>query len=82
MISRRPTPILWQQPKRGKSGKTGGSRSRGGSTGPGAYHALTALTQLPRRGAPFSERMGRGELYEHYKRIGMLDVYFALFPGG
>ena len=29
------------------------------------------------------ERRGpRGELYEYYKRIGMLDVYFALFPGG
>ncbi len=82
MISRRPPPILWQKPRTGKTGKTEGSRSRGGNTGPGAYQTLTALSQLPRRGAPFSERMGRRELYEHYKRIGMLDVYFALFPGG
>jgi len=82
MISRRPPPILRHQPKKGKSGKTGGSRSRGGKTGgPGAYHALTALSQLPLR-ARFSERMGRGELYEHYKRIGMLEAYFRMFPGG
>jgi hypothetical protein len=27
------------------------------------------------------ERMGRGELYDYYKRQGMLAVYFALFPG-
>jgi len=26
--------------------------------------------------------MSKGELYEYYKRIGMLEVYFALFPGG
>ena len=43
--------------------------------------ALTALSQLPHR-ARISERMGRGELHEHYKRIGMLEVYFALFPEG
>ena len=29
-----------------------------------------------------SERMGRGELYEHYKRQGMLDIYFRMFPNG
>ena len=29
-----------------------------------------------------NERMGRGELYEHYKRQGMLDVYFRMFPNG
>ena len=81
MMSRRPPPILWHQPRKGKTGKTEGSRSRGGSAGPGAYHALTALTQLPRR-ARFSERMSRGELYEYYKRMGMVEVYFTLFPGG
>lgn len=32
----------------------------------------------PRRPGP----MSRGELYEYYKRMGCLDVYFALFPGG
>jgi len=81
MMNRRPPPILRHQPKKGKTGKTEGSRSRGGSTGPGAYHALTALSQLPHR-ARISERMGRRELFQYYKRIGMLDVYFALFPGG
>ena len=49
--------------------------------GPGAYRALAPLTQLPRRPL-FSERMSRGELYEYYKRMGMLEVYFTLFPGG
>jgi len=38
--------------------------------------------QPPRIGNHSPERMGRGELYEYYKRIGMLEVYFALFPGG
>ncbi len=81
MMSRRPPPILRHQPKKGKTGQTEGSLSRGGIKGPGAYRALTALTQLPRRPL-FSERMSRGELYEYYKRIGMLEVYFTLFPGG
>ena len=48
----------------------------------GLYDALTAPSQLPRRTAGFSKRMGRGELYEYYKRTGMLEVYFALFPAG
>ncbi len=26
--------------------------------------------------------MSRGELYAYYKRMGMLQVYFTLFPGG
>ena len=34
---------------------------------------LPTPTKLPRPGAHFPARMGRGELYEHYKRIGMLD---------
>ena len=69
-----------QQPERTKPRTT--RRTRSGSTGPGAYDALTALTQLPRRTARFSERMGLAELYEYYKRIGSLEVYFALFPSG
>jgi len=24
--------------------------------------------------------MGMGELYEHYKRLGKLDLFFAMFP--
>jgi hypothetical protein len=31
---------------------------------------------------PSAERMGRGELYEYYKRQGLLEVYFRLFPNG
>lgn len=31
---------------------------------------------------PSSERMGRGELYEYYKRQGLLEVYFRMFPNG
>jgi len=26
--------------------------------------------------------MTRGELYDYYKRIGQLEVFFGLFPGG
>lgn len=37
--------------------------------------------QPPRIGTRAPGRMGRGELFEYYKRLGMLDVYFALFPG-
>lgn len=29
-----------------------------------------------------SDRMNKGELYEYYKRLGMLEVYFSLYPGG
>ena len=29
-----------------------------------------------------SRPMGQGELYEYYKRQGLLDVFFALFPNG
>jgi hypothetical protein len=27
-----------------------------------------------------SGAMGMGGLYEHYKRLGRLDLFFALFP--
>ena len=27
-------------------------------------------------------RMAQGELYQYYKRQGLLAVYYALFPGG
>jgi hypothetical protein len=27
-----------------------------------------------------SGAMGMGELYEHYKRLGKLDLFFAMFP--
>ena len=27
-----------------------------------------------------SSPMGMGELYEHYKRLGRLDIFFAMFP--
>jgi hypothetical protein len=40
------------------------------------------LNRIPNRGDCTPERMSKGELYEYYKRIGMLEVYFALFPGG
>jgi hypothetical protein len=47
-----------------------------------AAHLATAnferATQ-PRRGP---EPMNRGELYQYYKRIGQLEVFFTLFPGG
>jgi hypothetical protein len=41
--------------------------------------------QLPRqahRPPSRSGPMSRGELYLYYERIGMLQVYFTLFPGG
>jgi hypothetical protein len=41
---------------------------------PQRYKALNHLSPEP-------QRMGRGALYEYYKRMGMLEVYFALFPG-
>jgi hypothetical protein len=31
---------------------------------------------------PHNSSMGRGELYEYFKRIGRLDMYFALYPAG
>ncbi len=27
-----------------------------------------------------SDRMSKGELYEFYKRIGRLDIFFQMFP--
>jgi hypothetical protein len=80
-----------QQPERTKGGKSGGNQARTGNTGSGravyslliraANHAKPA-NQPHRPGNRSPERMGRGELYEYYKRIGMLEVYFALFPRG
>jgi len=42
---------------------------------PERYKALQNLSAQP-------QRMSKGELYEYYKRMGMLDVYFTLFPSG
>lgn len=36
----------------------------------------------PQRPAPGSGAMSKGELYAYYERLGMLAVYFAMFPGG
>ena len=83
-----------QQPRRTKKGKKeGGRKRRTGSKGSGraAYRLLLRAAhanQAKAANAPSRfwnhspERMGRGELYEYYKRIGMLEVYFTLFPGG
>jgi len=34
----------------------------------------------PRSGRLGSRVSSRGELYEYYKRMGMLEVFFSLFP--
>ena len=45
-----------------------------------AYRAAHLAYHQPSR--PSSERMRQDELYQYYKRQGLLDVYFALFPNG
>jgi hypothetical protein len=77
---------LRQEPKRGK-----GQAEKHHSPGPRAGHirqpfgivaSLTTRNHArhvePTRPGP----MSRGELYEYYKRMGCLDVFYALFPGG
>jgi len=91
MTARRPRPILREQPEGTEAGKNRASRRRTGSAGSGraVYRLLNRTVnhvkppiQPPRIGHRSADRMGRGELFEYYKRIGMLEVYFALFPGG
>ena len=49
----------------------------GANDRPHSQRLKPALTSVSRSGP-----MGRGELYEYYKRQGLLDVFFALYPGG
>jgi hypothetical protein len=82
----------WRQPERTTTRKTAGTRRRTESTGQGRavyglLHRAINHPMLPAQPLRLvenrsPERMSRGELYEYYKRIGMLEVYFALFPGG
>jgi hypothetical protein len=47
------------------------------------YAALQAMTpaRLPQRiESAQSLAMSKGELYEYYRRLGMLEVFFALYP--
>jgi hypothetical protein len=47
-------------------------------------HAQQQSRAAPAPSLPRSNRSGpssRGELYEYYKRMGMLELYFSLFPG-
>ena len=45
-----------------------------------ARHPAHLAHHQPNR--PRAERMGHGELYQWYKRQGLLEVYFAMFPNG
>jgi len=38
------------------------------------------LEPTPARSRSGSKASSRGELYEYYKRMGMLEVFFSLFP--
>ena len=45
-----------------------------------AYHAAHLAHHQPQH--PRADRMSQGELYQYYKRQGMLEVYFRMFPNG
>jgi hypothetical protein len=53
-------------------------------TPPGLAAVTYARQQKDAPAAPARRRdeaMSAGELYEYYKRMGMLELYFSLFPG-
>jgi len=50
-----------------------------------AFEVTSGLHSAPAAQPPARPARGgassRGELYDYYKRMGMLEVFFALFPG-